>query len=36
MDKVKFKRQRIRRRKKKKKKGVPLVITYHPLLKSVG
>ena len=35
MDKVKFKRQRIRR-KKKKKKGVPLVITYHPLLKSVG
>lgn len=35
MDKVKFKRQRIRRREKKKK-GVPLVITYHPLLKSVG
>ena len=34
MDKVKFKRQRIRRREKKK--GVPLVITYHPLLKSVG
>ena len=35
MDKVKFKRQR-KRRREKKKKGVPLVITYHPLLKSVG
>ena len=35
MDKVKFKRQRIQSREKKIK-GVPLVITYHPLLKSVG
>ena len=35
MDKVKFKRQRSAR-KEGITKGVPLVITYHPLLKSVG
>ena len=35
MDKVKFKRQRIQRREGITK-GVPLVITYHPLLKGVG
>ena len=34
MDKVKFKRQRSAR-KEGITKGVPLVITYHPLLKSV-
>ena len=34
MDKVKFKRQRIQRREGITK-GVPLVITYHPLLKGV-
>ena len=35
MDKVKFKPQTIQRREGMIK-GVPLVITYHPLLKSVG
>ena len=35
MDKVKFMRQRIQRREGITK-GVPLVITYHPLLKGVG
>ena len=35
LDKVKFKRQRSAR-KEGITKGVPLVITYHPLLKSVG
>ena len=35
MDEVKFKRERIQRREGITK-GVPLVITYHPLLKGVG